>query len=147
MDSMRPHSPAGTLNDLISAEKNYAAVVKLQPGSAIAYNNLAWVSFKLNKGNAIAYAEKANTLAPEKPAFMDTLAMLLSSKGEHAKAQELQKKALALQPSNPVFRLNLAKIYLKSGQKELAKKELNELTRLGEKFPEQAEVAALLKGV
>lgn len=134
-------------NDFTGAEKNYAAVVKLQPGSAIAYNNLAWVSFKLNKEGAIAYAEKANTLAPDKPAFMDTLAMLLSSKGEHAKALELQNKALALQPENPVLKLNLAKIYLKSGQKELARKELNELTRLGEKFPAQAEVTALLKGV
>lgn len=134
-------------NDYPGAEKHYAAVVKLQPGSAIAYNNLAWVSFKLNKESAIGYAEKANALSPGKPAFMDTLAMLLSSKGDHIKALELQNKALALQPENPVLKLNLAKIYLKSGQKDLAKKELNDLVRLGEKFPAQAEVSALLKGV
>jgi putative PEP-CTERM system TPR-repeat lipoprotein len=133
--------------DYSTAEKNYAAVVKLQSDSAIAYNNLAWVSFKLNKEGALAYAEKANTLAPGQPAFMDTLAMLLAGKGDYAKALELQTKALALQPSNPQFKLNLAKIYLKSGKKDLAIKELNELTTLGEKFPAQAEVAALLKGV
>lgn len=134
-------------NDYSGAEKNYAAVVKLQSDSAIAYNNLAWVSFKLNKEGAIAYAEKANALAPGQPAFMDTLAMLLLGKGDSAKALELQTKALALQPSNPQLKLNLAKIYLKSGKKDLAIKELNELTKLGEKFPAHAEVEALLKGV
>jgi putative PEP-CTERM system TPR-repeat lipoprotein len=131
--------------DYGGAEKNYAAVIKLQPNNAIAYNNLAWVSGKLNKEGAIAYAEKANTLAPNQPAFMDTLAVLLSDKGDYAKAVELQNKALALQPQNALFKLNLAKIHIKGGKKDLAKKELDELTKLGEKFPGQAEVASLLK--
>lgn len=133
-------------NDYRGAEKYYAAVVKLQSNNAVAYNNLAWVSSKLNKEGAIGYAERANALAPNQPAFMDTLALLLSEKGEHAKALELQKKALSLQPANPQFKLNLAKIYLKNGNKDLANQALNELTKLGEKFPAQAEVAALLKG-
>lgn len=133
--------------DYGSAEKNYATLVKLQPNNAVAYNNLAWVSAKLNKEDALSYAEKANTLAPNQPAFMDTLAMLLSDKGEYAKAVELQAKVLALQPQNALFKLNLAKIHIKGGQKELAKKELNELTKLGDKFPLQAEVATLLTGL
>jgi putative PEP-CTERM system TPR-repeat lipoprotein len=133
-------------SDYIGAEKHYAAVVKLQSDSAIAYNNLAWVSAKLNKDGAIGYAERANALAPNQPAFMDTLALLLSEKGDHAKALELQQKALSLQPTNAQFKLNLAKIYLKGGKKDLAKKTLDELAKLGEKFPAQAEVAALLKG-
>jgi len=133
--------------DYGSAEKNYAAVVKLQPNSAVAYNNLAWVSAKLNKEGAIAYAEKANTLAPNQSAFMDTLAMLLSDKGDYAKAVELENKALALQPLNSSLKLNLAKIYIKGGKKDLAKKELDDLTKLGDKFAGQAEVAALLTGL
>ncbi|MEO7401619.1 MAG: XrtA/PEP-CTERM system TPR-repeat protein PrsT, partial [Polaromonas sp.] len=130
--------------DYGSAEKNYVAVVQLQPNNAAAYNNLAWVSSKLNKEGAIAYAEKANALAPNQPALMDTLAMLLSDKGDYAKAVELQNKALALQPQNALFKLNLAKIYIKGGKKDLAKKELDDLIKLGDKFPSQAEVAALL---
>ncbi len=126
------------------AEKNYAAVVQLQPNSAAAYNNLAWVSSKLNKEGAIAYAEKANALAPNQPAFMDTMAMLLSDKGDYAKAVELQNKALALQPQNALFKLNLAKIHIKGGKKDIARKELDDLVKLGDKFPQQAEVAALL---
>lgn len=131
--------------DYSSAEKNYAAVVKLQPSNAVAYNNLAWVTSKLNKEGAIAYAEKANTLAPNQPAFMDTLAVLLSDKGDYLKAVELQNKALALQPENALFKLNLAKIHIKGGKKDLAKKELDDLTKLGDKFTGQAEVTSLLK--
>ena len=133
--------------DYGSAEKNYLAVIKLQPNSAVAYNNLAWVSAKLNKDGAIGYAEKANALAPNQPAFMDTLAMLLSDKGDYAKAVELQTNALALQPQNALFKLNLAKIHIKGGKKDLAKKELDELTKLGDKFVGQAEVAEILKAL
>lgn len=133
--------------DFDTAEKNYSMVVKLQPLNAVAFNNLAWVSAKLNKVDAISYAEKANTLAPNQPAFMDTLAMLLSDKGDYAKAAELQAKVLTLQPQNALFKLNLAKIHIKGGQKELARKELDELSKLGDKFAAQAEVATLLTGL
>jgi len=52
-----------------------------------------------------------------------------------------------LQPQNTLFKLNLAKIHLKGGKKDLAKKELDELAKLGEKFPAHAEVASLLKSM
>ena len=131
--------------DYGSAEKNYAGVVKLQANNAIAYNNLAWVSSRLNKDGAVTFAQKANSLAPNEPAFMDTLAMLLSEKGDYTKALELQTKALALQPKNSALKLNLVKIYIKGGDKDLARKELAELSKLGNGFAGQAEVASLLK--
>ena len=99
----------------------------------------------MGKGGAVAYAEKANTLAPGQPAFMDTLAMLLSEKNDYAKALEWQNKAIALQPENNALKLNLAKIYIKGGKKDLARKELDELAKLGDKFPAQGDVASLLK--
>ena len=133
--------------DYGSAEKNYIALIKLKPDSAAAYNNLAWVTGKLNKEGAIAFAEKANTLAPNQPSFMDTEAMLLSDKGDYAKASEIQNKALALQPQNATFKLNLAKIHINGGKKDLARKELDDLAKLGDKFAAHPEVANLLKGL
>jgi putative PEP-CTERM system TPR-repeat lipoprotein len=133
--------------DFAGAEKLYSAVIKMQANNAVAYNNLAWVTAKLGKDGAIALAEKANTLAPNQPAFMDTLAVLLSDKGDYAKAVELQNKAVGLQPQNPLFKLNLAKIHIKGGKKDLAKKELDELVKLGDKFGGQAEVTGLLRGL
>jgi cellulose synthase operon protein C len=132
-------------NDFVGAERNYFAVVRLQPNNAVAYNNLAWVTGRLNKNGAIGFAEKANVIAPNQPAFLDTLAVLLSGNGEYGRAVELQNKALALQPQNSLFRLNLAKIHIKGGKKDLAKKELDDLAKLGEKFPAHFEVAQLLK--
>ncbi|TAM34146.1 MAG: PEP-CTERM system TPR-repeat protein PrsT [Burkholderiaceae bacterium] len=133
--------------DYAGASRQFAAVIKLQPNNASAYNNLAWVSAKLNKDGAVGYAEKANALAPNQPAFMDTLAMVLADKGDYAKALELQNKALALQPQNNEFKLNLAKINIKAGNKDLARKELQDLGKLGDAFTAQAEVTSLLKGL
>lgn len=133
--------------DYAVAERTYQSVIKLQPNAAVAYNNLAWVTARLNKEGAIAFAEKANTLAPNQPAFMDTLAMLLSEKNEHAKALALQKKVLALQPEAALFKLNLAKMQIKAGDKSAAKSTLEELVKLGDKFAGQAEVAGMLKGL
>ena len=131
--------------DYSAAEAQYRAVVESAPDNAIALNNLAWVSQQLKRNNAIAYAEKANQLIPNQPAFMDTWALLLSDKGLHAKAIELQTKALNAQPTNAAFRLNLAKIYLAAGEKAQAKDQLDVLAKLGDKAPSHAEVMALLK--
>ena len=131
--------------DYAAAEKSYLAAVQIQPDNAAALNNLAWVSHQLRKDGALAYAEKAHSLAPAEPAFMDTLAVLMSDKGQHAPAIELQLKALQAQPLNSVFRLNLAKIYLAAGDKARAKTELDALVKLGDKNPMHVEVLQLLK--
>ena len=133
--------------DFGGAEGHYMAVVKLQPENAIGLNNLAWVTNRLKKPGAAAYAEQANALRPGQPAFMDTLAVILGDAGQAAKAIELEKKAIALAPAQDAFRLNLAKLYLNSGDKARAKAELDQLAKLGDKFTGQAEVGQLLKSL
>lgn len=133
--------------DYVAAEKTYLTILAVQPDNALALNNLAWVSAQLNREGAIAYAEKANQIAPHQPAYMDTLAMLLAERKEFPRAIELQKKALELQPADPSLRLNLAKIYVKAGNSGQARAELDQLAKLGEKFASQAEVAAMLKNL
>ena len=133
--------------DFVTAEKRYAAVVALQPDNAVALNNLAWTSGKLGKDGALALAEKANSLVPNQPALMDTWAMLLSAKGDHGRALELQTKVVTLQPNNNLFRLNLAKVYVGAGKKDLARKELELLDKLGDKSPQRPEVLEMLKAL
>jgi putative PEP-CTERM system TPR-repeat lipoprotein len=130
-----------------TAEKQYLAVLAIQPDSAVAHNNLAWTMGLSKREGALAHAEQANRIAPNQPAFMDTMAMLLADSKEFAKAIELQRKALELQPSNAGLRLNLAKIYIKAGDSHRAKTELDALAQLGGKFTAQAEVTALLKSL
>ncbi len=133
--------------DYRAAEAHYLGVIQAQPNNAAALNNLAWVSQQLRRDNAIGYAEKANQIAPNQPALMDTWAMLLSDKGQHAKAIELQTKVLLAEPANAGFKLNLAKIYLASGDKAKARSELDALAKLGDKLPVHAEVAALINAM
>jgi putative PEP-CTERM system TPR-repeat lipoprotein len=133
--------------DFAAAERYYLLVLQIQPNSAIALNNLAWVTGQLHKDGAIGYAERATKLAPNQPPFMDTLAMLLAQKGDYAGAIELLNNALKIQPLNAAIRLNLARVYVQAGEKVRAKTELDTLAKLGEKFPAQPEVSAMLKSL
>lgn len=130
-----------------AAEKFYAAAVQLQPANPEALNNLAWVSGRLGRPDALAHAEKAVALSSGDPSHLDTLAMLLAQKKDYAQALSRQRSALALQPRNGQYRLNLARILVLAGQKDEARRELQALAGLGDKFGAQAEVKRLLQGL
>jgi putative PEP-CTERM system TPR-repeat lipoprotein len=127
------------------AEAHYRTLIGFDPNNAAALNNLAWATSRLEKPGAMAYAERANQLKPNQPAFMDTLALLLADGGGLEKAIELESKVVAMAPDHHAFRLNLAKFYIKGGQGPLAKAELEKLAKLGAGFSRQAEVELLLK--
>lgn len=126
------------------ALQNYQDVLKAQPDNAAAMNNIAWLLWKTNKPGALDYAERANRLVPDQPAFMDTLVSVLEQSGQVQKAVELQKRVLGLNPDQPSQRLHLARLYIEAGQKSAARDELNRLASLGDRFSEQAEVKSLL---
>lgn len=132
--------------DYADAERRYQKVLEINPNNAMALNNLAWVSDKLGK-DGVGFAEKANRLAPNQPAFMDTLATLYAGKKNFTQAIDLQKRALTLQPEMAQLRLGLARIYIAAGEKDNARRELDTLSALGDRFPAQAEVAQLKSGL
>lgn len=147
--AMRMHlgDVATSRKDFALAAQLYRAALEVQPNNPLALNNLAWVSGQLKSPKAIEYAEKANQLAPNQAPFMDTLAMLLADKGETARAVELLRKALEVAPQAALIQLNLAKVLINSGKKDEARKELEALAKLGDKFPGQAEVTRLQKAL
>ncbi|MDC6170076.1 XrtA/PEP-CTERM system TPR-repeat protein PrsT [Paucibacter sp. XJ19-41] len=122
---------------------HYRDVLKLQPDNAAANNNIAWLLHKTKRSGALAYAEKANRLRPDHPAFLDTLAEIHASEGDLNKALELQKQAVALAPQQHMHRLHLARYYIKTGQKNEARGELLRLAALGDKFDQASEVKRL----
>lgn len=138
---------ANNRKDYAAASKYYRALVDAQPDNAAMLNNLAWSLDQIKDPKAIEYAEKAYKLAPEQPAVMDTLGVMLVERGDAARGLELLKKASSKAPQNGLIRLNLAKALVKGGNKDEAKKELEELAKLGEKFPAQAEVEKLRQGL
>ena len=142
------------LGELAMARGNYAAaetrfrnVVAIRPNIAAVLNNLALVMVKLQKPGALAYAERADKVQPNTPALMDTLATALASEKQIDRALEVQKKALALAPTNPVLKLNLARLYIEAGNKSAARAELETIVKLGDNFVGQAEVGRLIKAL
>ena len=131
--------------NLEAAEAHYLAVVQLVPDNPMGLNNLAWVMNSLKKPGAITYAEKAVAINPENPAYLDTLATILADQGNLERALEVERKAVGLLPDRHEYRLSLAKLYLRKGDKTLAKAELRTLADLGGAFKGQAEVAELLR--
>lgn len=131
--------------DLAQAEKFYREAIQATPDHAIALNNLAMTLYRENKPGGLEFAQRADKVSPNEPALMDTLAYLLSADGQHQRAIDLQKRAIALEPKNNLLRLTLARIYLKAGKDSLAETELTELARLGDGFPGQQTVTELLK--
>lgn len=131
--------------DWAQAESRYQAVLKLSPNNVGALNNGAWSAMQQDKPSALAMAQKANTLAPNQPLLMDTLALALAKDKQLDKAVELQKQAVAMQPQNNALRLTLAKLLLQSGDKAGARTELDALAKLGDSFRDRAEVDQLLK--
>jgi len=131
--------------DFANASIQFRSLLESDPDNPTLLNNLATVAGALKQPDAIALAEKANRLAPNRPELMDTLGVLLVDKGDFARALELLGKAAKSAPGMSGIRFNYARALAKAGKKAEAKLELGELAKLGEKFPDQAEVARLLR--
>ena len=129
--------------DLAQAETRLQRIVQLRPEYPMALNNLAWVLASRGKAGGSAFAQRAVDLAPDKPEFMDTLALALMVDKQPAKALELQKKVVEMRPTEPAYRLSLARMAIEAGDKALARAELDRLKALGASYPQQAEVTAL----
>ncbi len=125
------------------AEARYRAVLNLVPRHVAAMNNLAWLLAQQGKPGAVAMAEQANTLQHDRPALLDTLAFSLEAEKQLPKAVEVQKRAVDLDPRDPQLRFRLAELYVRSGDKSAAAKQLDILSQLGPRFDRQADVAAL----
>lgn len=125
--------------------QHYKTLLAAQPDNALLLNNLAFAAGRAKDPKALEYAQKASSLAPNNPAIMDTLGVLLVENGDSARGIELLRKAADLPPKIPGIRLNLAKSLITTGQKPAARRELEELAKLGNKFAGRAEVEQLLK--
>ncbi|HKO87474.1 MAG TPA: XrtA/PEP-CTERM system TPR-repeat protein PrsT [Burkholderiales bacterium] len=130
--------------DYKTASAHYKIIVEAQPGNVIALNNLAWLAGQLGDPAALTYAEKAKQIAPQNPAVLDTLGMLLLDKGDTAQALSLLEQAIKLAPQAPGIRLNYAKALMKSGNKDAARRELQSLAK-HENQQIRAEAEAALK--
>ena len=155
-EKKRPMDPAFRfyLGDVAVRERNYAvaeqhyrAVLSRQPGNAMALNNVAWLLLRQSKPGALELAQRADALMPNRAPILDTLGAAQAAAGKIPDAIETQRRALAGSPQDARMKLNLARYLLQAGERSEAREHLISLARLGKKFNQQAEVAAMLKSL
>jgi putative PEP-CTERM system TPR-repeat lipoprotein len=129
------------------AEARYRGALQRVPDNALLLNNLAWASNALKRPAALEYAERAHELAPDNPAIMDTLGVILVEAGQIERGLELLGRAADAASDAHQIRLNFAKSLLKTDRKTAARKELEQLARLDQKLPVQQEALKLLGGL
>lgn len=124
---------------------SYREVLRVQPDNVLALNNLAWLlGERGDLKEAIALAERANSLLAGNAMVEDTLGALYLKNGEGARALPLIEKASAAVPKDPTMRLHLAEALVATGDKVRAQQILTEL-KAGPDFGHQAEIDALLE--
>lgn len=134
---------AAMRGNLAGAEAAYRELLRRAPAHAVGLNNLAWLLARQGKPGALALAERARAAAPYSAAVQDTLALALEAEGQVGRAAEVQARLVERVPGNPDYRLHLAHLLVKTGDKNKARGELQALAKLGDRYPRQREVAAL----
>ena len=122
----------------------YEGLVKANPGSFTALNNLANLYQREKDARALATAEQALKLAPDHPGVQDTLGWILLEQGELSRASALLAKAAGRVPQSGTIRYHYGVALARSGKKAEAKKELQAAIGSGQKFAELDAAKALL---
>lgn len=137
-----------------AAMNNYSKALEFDKNSPIASNNLAWIYAEFDKGNldeALRLAQTAVSQHPDEPGYLDTLGWVYYKKGLFPSAAEQLQKAADLDQAaasrrgaapNPGYRYRLGLALAAGGDRQGARRELEQAIVLGEKtgFP-QADAA------
>ena len=123
-------------NDVPLAITEYETALREGENSGVAANNLAWLYAQQGRlDRALAFAEKARSLAPNNPAVLDTVGVVHLRRREYSQAIEVLKSAALLlkEPSQDsargrrdaidsgladAIRQHLAEAYLRAGVPE-----------------------------
>jgi len=133
-----------SLNRESEARDVYAQVVERHPDNYLALNNLAWLSRNSDLASALAYAEKANQLAPTDATIMDTLGSLLIMHGDRERGQRLVADAAKRAPGDLGIQVNYAKVLAEQGRKDEAKQLLQGIVERAGDTPAAASAKAAL---
>jgi len=120
-----------------AAIEHFRKVVAANPADPQASNNLAYLLSETGNQNdeALKYAQKAVELAPERPAYCDTLGWVLYKKGLYASAIPYLERASA-HPEDVVWKYHLAMAYAKAGNSQRGRTMLDAALKLNPRVPE-----------
>lgn len=133
------------------ARRSYERAVELNPRAAVAANNLAWLQVQAgeNLDVALQLAQAAKAQLPDSPEVNDTLGWIYYKKGLASLAVPALRQSVQKSPANPIFHYHLGLAYAHAGDKEKARRSLQEALALNLEpaaAADAARVLAQLKG-
>ena len=129
---------AAARGDHREAIRVWRTVLHDEPRHLQACNNLAWLlatSQKPDMPEAVRLAELARTVAPAKPAVLDTAGCVYYKAGNYGKAIKLLRTATRAAPYRAAYHFHLGMAYVRQGETRTARQALRkaiELDREGE---------------
>ena len=125
------YDDVGRTKDAIAS---HLKLLERQPDDLGAVNNLASLYQKVGDTRALEFAERANKLAPEHPATLDTLGWVLVQSGKVKRGLKYLRKAAKLDPDLDEVHYHLGIALLDLGQREDAVSELERALKSGQYF-------------
>jgi putative PEP-CTERM system TPR-repeat lipoprotein len=123
----------------------YEKLLEYSPDDAIVLNNIAWQYQQKNDlERAVEFAEKAHTINPESGSIADTLGWIYYDLGQLGKSLELLVDASRLSPENGEIQYHLAVALTDSGDREEARRVLEQLQESDAQFPSRDRASELL---
>ena len=146
------HMLLGVVDDLqgraADAAENYKRALQIDPDFAPAANNLAWF-YAEHAGNldlALEFARKARATLPDEPHIADTLGWILYRRGLYSAAIEHLRDSASKMGDDAQVRYHLGMAYLRNGENEKARVELEAALKLGP-FPQEGDARQALAGL
>ena len=132
-----------------NAEKHYRAALDVNPEFAPAANNLAYLLADQNRdlNEALKLANIAKKADPEDPSIADTLGWVYYKRGLYPNAVSELTFAAEKLPDNATVRYHLGMSYLKKGDTEKARQELEKALSLDSSFEGSEEAKKALAGL
>ena len=124
-------------NDRSAAIEQYRKALVLNPVSAQVSNNLAYLlsENKQQLDEALKYAQKAVEMAPDRPAYLDTLGWAFYQKGMYAPAVQYLSQASS-DSRDVIWKYHLAMACAKAGDQNRAQSVLDAALKLNPNVPE-----------
>lgn len=127
------------------AIEQYELVVRSERPNAMALNNLAWLYHENGDKRAIEVARRANGAAPDVAAIADTYGWILVNEGNLSEGLPILRKAAADPSAQPDIRYHYAVALVRAGQRDEARKELQQILSGEARFASAAEARKLLQ--
>jgi len=128
-----------------AAIDEYQLVIKADPKDFVALNNLASLYQEQKDPRALEIAEAAYKIQPQSALVADTLGWILVQQGTTGRGLEVLRSAVAIDPKNAEIRYHWAAALAKSGDRDQARAELENLLNSKQEFPQRQAAQMLLK--